>query len=82
MTGQRLDRYLSARHPDISRARWQEWIAAGQVRVNGQPITKPAYRLRPDDMVDYTLPPDRPTTTSRPKQFLCPSSTRTTICWW
>jgi 23S rRNA pseudouridine1911/1915/1917 synthase len=60
MTGQRLDRYLSERHPDISRARWQEWIAAGQVRVNGQPVTKPAHRLRAGDMVDYTLPPDRP----------------------
>lgn len=60
MTGQRLDRYLSERHPEISRARWQEWIACGQVRVNGQPITKPAYRLRAGDTVDYTLPPDRP----------------------
>jgi 23S rRNA pseudouridine1911/1915/1917 synthase len=60
MTGQRLNRYLSERHPDISRARWQEWIEAGQVRVNGQPITKPAYRLRAGDTVDDTLPPDRP----------------------
>jgi len=60
MTGQRLDRYLSERHPDISRARWQEWITAGQVRVNGQPVTKPAHRLRAGDTVDYTLPPDRP----------------------
>jgi len=60
MIGQRLDRYLSARHPEISRTRWQEWIAAGQVRVNGQPITKPAYRLRAGDTVDYTLPSDRP----------------------
>jgi len=60
MTGQRLDRYLSKRHPEISRARWQEWIAAGQVRINGQPVTKPACRLRSGDTVDYTLPPDRP----------------------
>lgn len=60
MSGQRLDRYLSERHPDISRARWQEWIEAGQVRVNGQPVVKPAHRLRPGDTVDYTLPPDRP----------------------
>ena len=60
MTGQRLDRYLSNRHPEISRARWQEWIAAGQVRINGQPVTKPACRLRSGDTVDYTLPPDRP----------------------
>ncbi|OYT68754.1 MAG: RluA family pseudouridine synthase [Armatimonadetes bacterium JP3_11] len=56
----RLDRYLSERHPTISRARWQEWIEAGQVRVNGKSVTKPAYKLHPDDTVDYTLPPDRP----------------------
>lgn len=60
MSTQRLDRYLSERHPEISRARWQEWIEAGQVRVNGKPITKPAYKLHRDDTVDYTLPPDRP----------------------
>jgi hypothetical protein len=52
MTGQRLDRYLSERHPDISRARWQEWIEAGQVRVNGQPVTKPAHRLRAGDKME------------------------------
>lgn len=60
MSTQRLDRYLSERHPEISRARWQEWIEAGQVRVNGKPVTKPAYKLHPSDAVDYTLPPDRP----------------------
>ncbi|MCS7209781.1 MAG: RluA family pseudouridine synthase, partial [Fimbriimonadales bacterium] len=60
MVSQRLDSYLSARHPEVSRARWQEWIEAGQVRVNGRIVTKPAYKLHPDDKVDYTLPPDRP----------------------
>ncbi|MCX7926063.1 MAG: RluA family pseudouridine synthase [Fimbriimonadales bacterium] len=60
MPTQRLDRYLAERHPEISRARWQEWIEAGQVRVNGAPITKPAYKLHAGDIVDYTLPPDRP----------------------
>jgi 23S rRNA pseudouridine1911/1915/1917 synthase len=60
MSNQRLDRYLSERHPEISRARWQEWIEAGQVRVNGKPVTKPAHKLHPSDTVDYTLPPNRP----------------------
>ncbi len=60
MSSQRLDRYLCERHPEISRARWQEWIEAGQVRVNGKPVTKPAYKLHVGDLVDYTLPPDRP----------------------
>ncbi|GIV08251.1 MAG: pseudouridine synthase [Fimbriimonadales bacterium] len=57
---QRLDRYLSERHPEISRARWQEWIEAGQVRVNGKPVTKPAHKIQPHDVVDYITPPDRP----------------------
>lgn len=57
--GVRLDRWLSERHPDISRARWQEWIEAGQVRLNGKPA-KPAAKLRPGDRIEYSLPPDRP----------------------
>lgn len=60
ISAKRLDRYLSERHPEISRARWQEWIEAGQVRVNGRPVTKPAHKLHAGDTVDYTLPPDRP----------------------
>ena len=60
ISAKRLDHYLSERHPEISRARWQEWIEAGQVRVNGKPVTKPAHKLHAGDTVDYTLPPDRP----------------------
>ena len=35
--GQRLDRYLAARLPELSRTRVQELIAEGRVRVNGAP---------------------------------------------
>jgi 23S rRNA pseudouridine1911/1915/1917 synthase len=35
--GQRLDRYLAARLPELSRTRVQELIAEGRVRVGGKP---------------------------------------------
>ncbi|MFQ3610487.1 MAG: RluA family pseudouridine synthase [Fimbriimonadales bacterium] len=58
-SGLRLDRWLAHQHPEISRERWQEWIAQGEVQVNGRAV-KPAYRLQRGDQVVYSLPPDRP----------------------
>ena len=57
--GVRLDKWLAERFPQVSRQRWQEWIEAGGVRVNGERV-KPAYKLRPGDHIVGTLPPDRP----------------------
>ncbi len=58
--GARLDAWLGSRKPELSRARWQELIKAGHVRVNGQP-KKPHYELRENDVVDYEIPPAAPT---------------------
>ncbi|GBC92455.1 Ribosomal large subunit pseudouridine synthase D [bacterium HR15] len=57
--GSRLDKWLAERFPQVSRQRWQEWIEAGGVQVNGERV-KPAYKLRTGDRVEYTLPPERP----------------------
>ncbi len=43
--GQRLDLYLHERLPEYSRARLQDWIKAGRVRVDGAP-QKRSYLLR------------------------------------
>ena len=43
--GQRVDRYLAERLPELSRTRIQELIAAGLVLV-GRKVTKGAYKLR------------------------------------
>jgi 23S rRNA pseudouridine1911/1915/1917 synthase len=43
--GQRVDRYLAARLPELSRTRIQELIDAGLVLVSGK-VTKGAYKLR------------------------------------
>ena len=47
----RLDQYLAQALPDISRARVQLLIDAGQVRVNGQPA-KPKLKLRGGESIE------------------------------
>src|SRR5579864_2234843 len=48
--GQRLDSYLHARLPEYSRARLQEWIQAGRVRVDGA-TQKRSYQLRGSEQI-------------------------------
>jgi 23S rRNA pseudouridine1911/1915/1917 synthase len=55
--GQRLDRVVSDRIPDLSRTQGQRLIEAAQVTVNGRP-RKPAYRVTPGERVTVTLPPE------------------------
>ena len=55
----RLDKYVCARHPALSRSRVQRLIAAGDITVNGQPA-KPGQRLNIGDRVDITIPPAPP----------------------
>jgi len=49
--GERLDRFLVAQMPEVSRARIQQLIAGGKVRVNGAQA-KPLLRLRERDQVE------------------------------
>ncbi|HYU32525.1 MAG TPA: RluA family pseudouridine synthase, partial [Thermoanaerobaculia bacterium] len=46
--------------PGLSRARIQEWIGAGLVRVDGATVTRPALRPGPDAEVEVLLPGARP----------------------
>jgi 23S rRNA pseudouridine1911/1915/1917 synthase len=54
--GTRLDRWLAASLSELSRARLQALIEAGEVRVDGVP-RKAAHRLRGGETVDVTVPP-------------------------
>jgi 23S rRNA pseudouridine1911/1915/1917 synthase len=54
--GQRLDAWLTAHHPALSRARWQELIKAGSVTVDGTP-RKPNHGMRPGEQVVANIPP-------------------------
>jgi 23S rRNA pseudouridine1911/1915/1917 synthase len=48
--GERLDRYLAAALPEVSRSRLQRWIQDGAVTLNGQPA-RPAARLQAGDRI-------------------------------
>jgi 23S rRNA pseudouridine1911/1915/1917 synthase len=57
--GERLDRFLVSQLPEVSRARIQQLIAAGKVRVNGAEA-KPSVRLREQDEVEMLGTPQPP----------------------
>jgi 23S rRNA pseudouridine1911/1915/1917 synthase len=57
--GERLDRFLVLQAPEVSRARLQQLISNGQVRVNGA-NAKPSLRLREKDQVELLGPPAPP----------------------
>lgn len=56
----RLDRFLADLHPDIPRARWDAHIRAGEVTINGQPVSKGGIRLRAGDVIETELPVPSP----------------------
>lgn len=58
--GERLDRYLTAALPSLSRAAWQRLIEAGEVLVNGS-LSRPAYKVRAGDALLVRIPPPEPT---------------------
>jgi 23S rRNA pseudouridine1911/1915/1917 synthase len=57
--GARLDAHLAAAFPDLSRARLQALIEAGQVTLDGRPA-KPAARLKGGEEVQVRVPPAAP----------------------
>jgi len=59
--GVRLDRFLQARAPELSRTRLQALIAAGRVRVVPG-YAKPSHRLRVGAEVTVDVPPAEPLT--------------------
>jgi 23S rRNA pseudouridine1911/1915/1917 synthase len=58
-SGVRLDQYLAANLPDVSRSRLQLLIERGEVLVNDIPA-KPSLRLRGDEAITLTGPPQAP----------------------
>ena len=53
--GERLDRFLADRLPDLSRVQVQRLIKTGLATVNDQPV-KPAYRVEPGDRIVVRVP--------------------------
>jgi 23S rRNA pseudouridine1911/1915/1917 synthase len=57
--GERLDRWLAARVPGLSRARLQGLIAEGHVHVDDA-ARKPSHRLVEGERIDVEIPPPPP----------------------
>jgi 23S rRNA pseudouridine1911/1915/1917 synthase len=66
--GERLDRFLVAQLPEVSRARLQQLIADGKVRVNGAEA-KASLRLRERDQVAMLSSPQAPPLRAFPEEI-------------
>lgn len=58
-TGERLDKFISLKLTQFSRARLQKLINEGYVLVNGA-TAKPSLKLNPGDKLTVTIPPPPP----------------------
>ena len=58
--GQRLDKFLASRWPELSRARLQDLIEAGEVRRDDAVITEGSSRVKPGQSYALRLPEPRP----------------------
>ena len=63
VAGMRLDQFLAANVPELSRARLQDLIKEGHVTLNGAVPTKPGARLRAGDAIRLEEPPPTPVST-------------------
>jgi 23S rRNA pseudouridine1911/1915/1917 synthase len=59
-SGQRLDKFLSQKLPDISRARLQRMIQEGCTMLNGSEHTDSASKLKADDRLTLNIPDAKP----------------------
>jgi 23S rRNA pseudouridine1911/1915/1917 synthase len=58
--GQRLDKFLANRWPELSRARLQDLIAAGELRRDDAVITEGSSRVKPGQSYALRVPEPRP----------------------
>lgn len=58
--GTRLDKWLAARLPELSRTRVRALIEDGRVAWDGVTIADPSARVKPGQSVRLSVPPERP----------------------
>ncbi len=58
--GLRLDRFIAAECPDLSRNRARDLIKQGHVSASGRKIVEPDYRVKPDEEFQFILPEPEP----------------------
>ena len=54
--GQRLDAFLAARRPHLSRTRFKALIKSGQVSIGGRTLDEPNYRVNAGEAVAVEMP--------------------------
>lgn len=69
--GQRLDRWLAAHLPELSRTQLQTLIQKGRVSVNAHVVVKPSFPLSPGDNVSVNIPPPQQTQVEPQALSLC-----------
>lgn len=67
-SGTRLDRFIAANCPDLSRTRVQELIDSGLVQVDGTPAKKGALHLRGTEKISLESP-ERPPIVAEPESI-------------
>jgi 23S rRNA pseudouridine1911/1915/1917 synthase len=65
--GERLDRALAETVPEFSRSYLQQLLAHGAVRLNDQPVSKAAYRIKAGDRVVVEMRPTLESQAFRPE---------------
>ncbi len=55
--GERLDRFLANRLPELSRSRLKALILAEHIRHDGRTIVEPKFRVKPGASFQITIPP-------------------------
>jgi 23S rRNA pseudouridine1911/1915/1917 synthase len=58
-SGERLDRYICAKHPDLSRTQAQKLITDGFITVNGKPV-KASLKTKTGDIINIVILPPEP----------------------
>jgi 23S rRNA pseudouridine1911/1915/1917 synthase len=58
--GERLDRFLASRIPQVSRSRLKELIEHGKVALDGKPVTHASRRLEAGQVAEVWLEPEAP----------------------
>ena len=71
--GERLDRLLATRLPELSRSRLKNLIEAGRLSASGETIVEPSYRVKPGQRLTLRVPaavPARPQAQAMPLDIL------------
>ena len=73
----RIDKFLNARLPNVTRTKLQDGIHEGFVKVNDK-VVKPNYKIHPHDIITVSLPePPRVLSIALLRRLECSPTTRT-----